>query len=160
MRAFFHHVSPALHVFHVASFFLAILLSWQLAIHVSWQFPCPGDSSLTIPHMSWQAVVWLYFNSMTLSKVGSWLLLVPPLRLVARATYGPPNRNIGNQNLRLVSSTRHGTTAMWIECSFVALRLFKLPLCLFEMSHGRAVDRSRIELGGFAQGPVCEPTNK
>ena len=82
MWAFFLRVSPALRVFPGDSSVLAIRDSRFLAIPVSWRFPCPGDSRVAIPHMSWRAVVWSYFNSMTLSKVDSWLLLVPPRRLV------------------------------------------------------------------------------
>ena len=57
---------------------------FSLALRFSWRDSsvlATGDSRfLAIPAR--RAVVWSYFNSMTLSKVGSWLLLVPPLRLV------------------------------------------------------------------------------
>ena len=51
------------------------VMSWQLAIRVSWRFPCPGDSQHVL---AGRGLVVLQLQL----KVGSWLLLVPPRRLV------------------------------------------------------------------------------
>ena len=82
-RLFFLRVSPALHVFPGDSSVLALRFSWRfffpggsrfLVITVSWRFPS-GDSQHVL---AGRGLVVLQLQL----KVGSWLLLVPPRRLV------------------------------------------------------------------------------